>query len=78
MKFVLGRVENIVAKGENAGYPFPTTFSKAFTLRVVKSQDCVVKIYSKDIHIIFWSVLTELLPLDEICAGDSRSILPNN
>ena len=40
-------VENIVVKGENAGYqhfsPFPTLFSKAFILRVVKSRDCVVK-----------------------------------
>ena len=41
------RVENTVGKGENAGYqpfsPFPTLFSKAFFLRVVKSLDCVVK-----------------------------------
>ena len=48
-KLVLGRAENIVGKGENAGYqhffPFPTMFSKAFSFRVVKSQDCVVKDY---------------------------------
>ena len=41
------RVENIVGKGENAGKQhfllFPV-FSKAFFFRVVKSQDCVVKI----------------------------------
>ena len=43
LKFVLGRVENIVGKGENAGSPFPTMFSKGFFLRVVKSLDCVVK-----------------------------------
>ena len=46
LKFVLGRVENIVGKGENAGNqfsPFPTLFSKGFLYRVVKSQDCVVK-----------------------------------
>ena len=36
LKFALGRVENIVGKGENAGY-------QGFFLRVVKSQDCVVK-----------------------------------
>ena len=44
---LLNRVENTVGKGENAGYqqfsPFPTVFSKAFFLRVVKSRDCVVK-----------------------------------
>ena len=44
---VCDRVENIVGKGENAGYqhfsPFSTKFSKEFFLRVVKSQDCVLK-----------------------------------
>ena len=48
LKFDLGRVENIVEKGENAGYQhfllFPECFLKAgFLLRVVKSRDCVVK-----------------------------------
>ena len=46
MEFVLGREENSVEKGENAGYQhclFPTMFSKAFFSRGVKSQDCVVK-----------------------------------
>ena len=49
LKFVLGRVENIVEKGENAGYQhfllFPQCFQKASLLGggVVKSQDCVVK-----------------------------------
>ena len=47
MKFSLGRVENNVGKGENAGYqhfsPFPTMFSKALCFRVVKSRDRVVK-----------------------------------
>ena len=47
LKLVLGRVENIVAKEENAGYQyfllFPQFFSKAFSFRVVKSWDCVVK-----------------------------------
>ena len=46
---VLGRVENILEKGENAGFPhfllFPKMFSKALFLMVVKSRDCVVKSY---------------------------------
>ena len=41
------RVENIVRKGENAGFQhfshFPTMFSKALFFRIVKSRDCVVK-----------------------------------
>ena len=48
----LGRVENIWGKGENASKekmlafsPFPTTLSKGFFLRVVKSWYCVVKSY---------------------------------
>ena len=42
--FVLGMVENILGKGENAGYHhFPKMFSKASFLRVVKSQNWVVK-----------------------------------
>ena len=47
LKFALGRVENIVGKGENAGYQhfllFPQCFQKAFSLGVIKSPDCVVK-----------------------------------
>ena len=47
-KFVLARVEKIVGKGENAGYQhfliLFTIFSKGFFLRVIKSQDCVVKV----------------------------------
>ena len=46
-KLVLGRVENIVGKEENVGYqpffPFPAMFPKGFFLRVVKSQDFMVK-----------------------------------
>ena len=45
--FALGREENIVGKGENAGYQhfllFPQCFQKAFFPRAVKSLDCVVK-----------------------------------
>ena len=42
LKFVLGRVENILGKGENAGYQhlllFPIMFSKGLYFRVVKSR----------------------------------------
>ena len=41
------RVENIVEKGENAGYQhflfFQQMFSRATFFRVVQSRDCVVK-----------------------------------
>ena len=40
MNLVMGRVENSVGKGEHA---FPTQFSKSLFVRVLKSQDCVVK-----------------------------------
>ena len=47
IEFVFGRVENIVEKGENAGYQhflfFSKCFSKGLFLKVVKSRDCVVK-----------------------------------
>ena len=47
LKFDMGRVESIVEKGENADLPafspFPTMFSKGLFLKVIKSQDCVVK-----------------------------------
>ena len=43
LKLVLGRVENIVGKGENAGYPafspFNTMFSNGFFFKVGKSPD---------------------------------------
>ena len=46
-QFMVGRVENIVGKGENASYqhfsPFPTMILKGFFLKNVKSRDCVVK-----------------------------------
>ena len=46
LKFDLERVENIMGKGENAGYQhfhlFHNVF-KGFLNRVVKSRDCVVK-----------------------------------
>ena len=44
-KFVFDVLENIIGKGENAGYrhfsPFATLFSKALFLRVIKSLECI-------------------------------------
>ena len=41
-------VENIVGKGENAGYQhfllFPQCFQKSFSYGVVKGRDCVVRV----------------------------------
>ena len=46
---VFDRVENIVGKGENAGYQhlllFQQCFQKASFLGIVKSWDCVVTTY---------------------------------
>ena len=46
-KFVCDRAENIVGKGEDAGYHhfllFPQCFQKMSFCRVVKMRDCVVK-----------------------------------
>ena len=45
--FYFDRVENMVGKGENAGYQhfllFPLCFQKASFFRVMKSGDCMVK-----------------------------------
>ena len=47
MLSVIDRIENIVGKGENAGYQhlllFPWCFQKASFMGVVKSRDYVVK-----------------------------------
>ena len=47
MIFVFDSVENIVGKRKKCWLPafssFPTMFSKAFFLRVVKSRDCAVR-----------------------------------
>ena len=47
LKFILGRIENIAEKGENAAYQhfllFPQFLSKDFLCRFVKSRDFVVK-----------------------------------
>ena len=47
LKFISGRVENIMRKGENAGLPafspFLMMFSKSFCFKVVKICDCRLK-----------------------------------
>ena len=47
LNFILGKVENILGKGENAGYRhfllFPKCFLKASFSRVAKSWDCMGK-----------------------------------
>ena len=47
LRYVLGMVENMLEKGENAGNlpafsPFPKMLSKVFFPRVDKSRNCVV------------------------------------
>ena len=59
LKFTLGRIENIVGKGENAGYHFPTMFSKAFFSRGVTSRDCVVRV--KGVKINFLAAIARKL-----------------
>ena len=64
-RFGLGRVQNIVGKGENAGYQhfllFPTMFSKGAYSRVIKIRDCEVK--SKIIGNFVLQTYTFWLPL---------------
>ena len=45
---VFSKIENIVGKGENVGNqaPFPRMFPKVFNVRVVKTRDHVVQVYS--------------------------------
>ena len=43
MNFVSDRIENIVGKGENAGYPHFLFFAQYFKSFLPKSWDCVVK-----------------------------------
>ena len=62
MKTLFHSEENIVGKGENAGclhfFHFPTMFSKAFFIRVVKSQDCLVKGFKEHDSKLISSVIT--------------------
>ena len=46
LKYRLGRVENILGKGENVGYQHFLLFTQCFQkpcFRVVKNRDCMVK-----------------------------------
>ena len=43
LKFDLGRVENLVGKGENAGNQHFLLFPQCFQKVSFKSRDCVVK-----------------------------------
>ena len=46
LKFVLGRIENIVGKGENAGYQHfspPMMFLKGFCFMFFETRDCLKK-----------------------------------
>ena len=47
MSSVSDRIENVVRKGENAGYQhfllFPQSFLLGVFLRIVKSRECVTK-----------------------------------
>ena len=56
LKFVWGRIENIVGKGVNASLPafspFPTMFSKFFFIKVVKSRDCVLKAFDSQSRLL--------------------------
>ena len=47
LKFVMGRVENIVGKGENAFSPFPAVFSKVFIFKELCGKEFMksVKLY---------------------------------
>ena len=60
MVSVLGRVENIVGKGENAGYQhfllFSTMFSKVFFTRVVDKVSCTRTIILGCIFLQFFPV----------------------
>ena len=63
MIYVFVRVENIVGKGENAGYWFPTMFSKAIFLRVVlKSWLCGKAL---NIFVLYWwrNKFLQLIPI---------------
>ena len=56
---VFDKIENIVGKGENAGYQHfllcPQCFQNASFLGVVKSRDCVVKSLIVSEHVIGWN-----------------------
>ena len=68
---VLGRIENIVEKGENAGFQhfllFSQCFQKLSVSRGVKSRDCVVIGLNQSAphHIQLTSIMTFFNPLPD-------------
>ena len=62
LKFVLGKVENIVVKGENAGYqhflPFITMFSYTGLLKSVIA-DNKIKVFNLYLICQFWTLLIQ-------------------
>ena len=52
LRYVYGRVENNVGKGENAGYQHFSFSHNVFTIGIVKSLDCVVRSYTN--HVVVW------------------------
>ena len=73
-KFVLGRMENIVGKGENAGYQHfllsPQFFPKLSFLKGGESQDCVVRsLNTVKENLSKWSMSKwlDILTLSEKC-----------
>ena len=71
LKFVIGLVENIVGKGENAVYQHFLLFPQCFQKAYVKSQDCVkeLKHYREKEHffsISFYAYLSITNPIFEL------------
>ena len=65
LKFVLGIVENIAGKGENAGCQhFLPMFFKVFFPCAVKTGDCVVK--SQTTTWTFWCKHSAVVPIRNI------------
>ena len=67
---IFDRVENIVRKGENAGYQhflhFSQCFQKGFFFSVVKKWDCVVKSYVNIIRTPFRETAFPIRPSPQI------------
>ena len=67
-KFILGRTENIVGKGENAGYQhfllFPLCFPEGFFFKVFKKQDYVLTTLRE--RSPFKNVATSISPIPKI------------
>ena len=85
LKFVLGRIQNILGKGENADYQhfllFPQCFQKAPCFKVVKGRNHVVKSYPlTDNKILDWSKLKQIADdiLNCILPFSKRQILDSS